>query len=180
MAEHEGFSPAGRLFRLLQAGMSLDGQKTILAAWGELVGVNPDDKAAGTDVQRIGKALKDNFTDTPYAVSAGLLLARHAADRGDFKEAEKQLRWVLEQKPGEAERLLATTRLARVLVNCGGGSFKSQFKKADKSGARFAIVLGQDEVAAGTASVKWLREEREQVALAQDAVAGFLKQQHTL
>lgn len=78
--------------------------------------VNPDDKAAGTDVQRLGKTLKEEHDSTPYAVSAGLLLARQAADRGDFKEAEKQLRWVLEQKPGEAERLLATTRLARTLA----------------------------------------------------------------
>lgn len=78
--------------------------------------VNPDDKAAGTDVQRLGKTLKEEHDSTPYAVSAGLLLSRQAADRGDFKEAEKQLRWVLEQKPGEAERLLATTRLARTLA----------------------------------------------------------------
>lgn len=77
--------------------------------------INPEDKAANTDVQRFGKALKEEYGNTPYAVSAGLLLGRQAADRNDFKEAEKQLRWVLEQKPGEADRLLATTRLARVL-----------------------------------------------------------------
>jgi predicted negative regulator of RcsB-dependent stress response len=77
--------------------------------------VNPEDKAAVTDVQRFGKALKEEHEGTPYAMSAGLLLGRQAADRGDYKEAEKQLRWVLDQKPGEAERLLATARLARVL-----------------------------------------------------------------
>jgi histidyl-tRNA synthetase len=79
-----------------------------------------------------------------------------------------------------AERLRDALPGLRVQVNCGGGSFKSQFKKADKSGARFALVLGQDEVAAGTASLKWLREDREQVLLAQDAVAAFLREQHTL
>lgn len=79
--------------------------------------VNPDDKAANTDVLRFGKTLKEAHGNTPYAVSAGLLLARQAADRNDFKEAEKQLRWVLEQKPGEADRLLATARLARVLAS---------------------------------------------------------------
>lgn len=77
--------------------------------------VNPDDKAAATDVQRFGKVLKEEHAGTPFAVNAGLLLGRQAADRADYKEAEKQLRWVLEQKPGEAERLLATARLARVL-----------------------------------------------------------------
>jgi predicted negative regulator of RcsB-dependent stress response len=78
--------------------------------------LNPGDKAANTDVQRFGKTLKDEHGKTPYAINAGLLLARQAADRNDFKEAEKQLRWVLDQKPAEAERVLSTTRLARVLV----------------------------------------------------------------
>ncbi|HEX4870189.1 MAG TPA: tetratricopeptide repeat protein [Moraxellaceae bacterium] len=78
--------------------------------------LNPDDTAANTDVQRLGKTLKDEHASTPYAVTAGLLLARQAADRNDLKEAEKQLRWVLDRKPAEAERLLATTRLARVLA----------------------------------------------------------------
>lgn len=43
-----------------------------------------------------------------------------------------------------------------VVLNCGGGSFKSQFKKADASGARFAVVLGDEEVANGTANLKTL------------------------
>ena len=47
----------------------------------------------------------------------------------------------------------------RVQTNCGGGSFKSQMKKADKSGARIALLLGEDEVAAGTVTVKDLRGE---------------------
>ena len=68
----------------------------------------------------------------------------------------------------------------RVLVNCGGGSFKSQFKRADKSGARFALVLGEDEVKNGTISLKWLREEHEQQTLAQADVATFMKEHHTL
>jgi histidyl-tRNA synthetase len=43
-------------------------------------------------------------------------------------------------------------------INLGGGSFKSQFKRADKSGARFALVLGDDEVARGVVAVKALRD----------------------
>jgi predicted negative regulator of RcsB-dependent stress response len=78
--------------------------------------LNPADKAANTEVQRLGKTLKDDFESTPYAVSAALLLARQAADRNEYKDAEKQLRWVLEQKPEDAERVLTTTRLARVLA----------------------------------------------------------------
>jgi predicted negative regulator of RcsB-dependent stress response len=78
--------------------------------------LNPEDKAANTEVQRLGKALKEDHAKTPFALNAGMLLARQAADRGDYKEAEKQLRWALEQKPGEAERILVTSRLARVLA----------------------------------------------------------------
>jgi histidyl-tRNA synthetase len=47
----------------------------------------------------------------------------------------------------------------RVQTHCGGGSFKSQMKKADKSGAQFALLLGEDEVANGTVTVKDLRGE---------------------
>ena len=45
----------------------------------------------------------------------------------------------------------------RLTVNCGGGSFKSQFKKADKSGAQYALLLGEDEMARGEIGIKSLR-----------------------
>jgi histidyl-tRNA synthetase len=44
-------------------------------------------------------------------------------------------------------------------INLGGGSFKTQFKRADKSGADYALVLGEDEVARGVVAVKALRRE---------------------
>jgi histidyl-tRNA synthetase len=44
-------------------------------------------------------------------------------------------------------------------INLGGGSFKTQFKRADKSGAEFALVLGDDEAARGVVAVKALRRE---------------------
>lgn len=46
----------------------------------------------------------------------------------------------------------------RLLNHCGGGSFKSQFKKADKSGAPLALVLGDAELDAGQIQLKWLRD----------------------
>jgi histidyl-tRNA synthetase len=46
-----------------------------------------------------------------------------------------------------------------VLLHCGGGSFKSQMKKADASGAAFAIIIGDDEALTGEAQLKSLREE---------------------
>jgi histidyl-tRNA synthetase len=46
-----------------------------------------------------------------------------------------------------------------VLLHCGGGSFKAQMKKADGSGATFAVIIGDDEAATGEAQLKPLREE---------------------
>ncbi len=46
-----------------------------------------------------------------------------------------------------------------VLLHCGGGSFKSQMKKADGSGATFAVIIGDDEAATGEAQLKPLRED---------------------
>ncbi len=50
-----------------------------------------------------------------------------------------------------------------VVLHAGGGSFKSQMKKADRSGARFAAILGDDEAAAGEISLKPLLENGEQI-----------------
>ena len=58
-----------------------------------------------------------------------------------------------------AERLRDALPWLRVETGLGGGSFKSQFKRADKSGARLALVIGEDEIAAGAAAVKRLRGE---------------------
>jgi histidyl-tRNA synthetase len=51
-----------------------------------------------------------------------------------------------------------------VLMHCGGGSFKSQFRRADASGASFAVVIGPDELARGEAGLKWLRDEGARLA----------------
>jgi histidyl-tRNA synthetase len=50
-----------------------------------------------------------------------------------------------------------------VILHCGGGSFKSQMKRADASGARYAVIVGDDEAGAGVVSVKPLREAAQQV-----------------
>ncbi|MFT6551685.1 MAG: histidyl-tRNA synthetase [Zhongshania marina] len=68
-----------------------------------------------------------------------------------------------------AEQLREAMPTLKVLINCGGGSFKSQFKKADKSGASLAIVLGEDELQRAEAALKPLRAgqgEQQMVALA--------------
>jgi len=53
----------------------------------------------------------------------------------------------------------------------GGGSFKSQFKRADASGAQLAIIIGDDEAAANEVTIKPLRAEAEQQRVALDELA---------
>ncbi len=60
-------------------------------------------------------------------------------------------------------------------TNCGGGSFKSQMKKADKSAAIIAIILGDDEIANDTVSIKYLREDKQQLIVKQTQLADVLK-----
>ena len=66
----------------------------------------------------------------------------------------------------------------KIQVNCGGGSFKSQFKKADKSGAAFAIIIGDDEAQRGEVALKSLRVEQEQTTLDHNALLQTLKTWH--
>lgn len=73
-----------------------------------------------------------------------------------------------------AERLRDAMPGLRLVVNAGAGSFKSQFKKADKSGARFALILGEDELAARVVGCKPLRDDSEQQTIAWDALAQHL------
>jgi histidyl-tRNA synthetase len=62
----------------------------------------------------------------------------------------------------------------RLQMNCGGGSFKSQMKKADKSGARFALIMGDQEVAQKIVQVKDLQGNNEQQSTSWSDVAEVL------
>jgi histidyl-tRNA synthetase len=72
---------------------------------------------------------------------------------------------VVNGKQAEAKALGITERLRDALparaisLNLGGGNFKSQFRRADRSGAVLAVILGDDELARGVAALKPLREE---------------------
>lgn len=61
-----------------------------------------------------------------------------------------------------AERLRDERPALKLLCNMGGGNFKAQFKRADKSGAKYALVLGDDELGRGAAGLKDLRDGRTQ------------------
>ncbi len=63
----------------------------------------------------------------------------------------------------------------RVVFHCGGGSFKSQMKRADASGARFAVIIGDDEAGRGVVSLKPLRQLGEQQLMTVDEAAEFIR-----
>ena len=74
-----------------------------------------------------------------------------------------------------AEQLRDQLPGLRLISHCGGGSFKSQFKRADRSGARWTLILGEDEVAQQQIGVKTMATG-EQQTLTWQALADFLKQ----
>jgi len=84
---------------------------------------------------------------------------------------------------GQARRLaLAVAEMLRdagfsIAVNAGGGSFKAQMKRADVSGARFALIVGDDEAAANRVALKPLRSAGDQLTLAPADLAARLAAQ---
>ncbi|MCH9696398.1 MAG: histidine--tRNA ligase [Gammaproteobacteria bacterium] len=73
-----------------------------------------------------------------------------------------------EQAVALAEELRDQIDAIRVELNLGGGSFKSQMKRADKSNAAFALILGEQELADGTIGIKPLRSGDDQTSVALD------------
>jgi len=76
-----------------------------------------------------------------------------------------------------AEQLRDALPRLRLLTHCGGGNFKNQFKKADKSGAHFALILGDNELAQQQIAIKSLRNEQAQISIAQTALSAWLGEQ---
>ena len=111
-------------------------------------------------VERLVALLEEAGIEPGGQVDAYLVLMGDEPQREGLLLAE-QLR---DQLPG-----------LRLLTHCGGGGFKSQFKKADRSGAHYALILGDDEMAKGVVSVKNLREQTEQQEIALDQLAEFFK-----
>ena len=64
--------------------------------------------------------------------------------------------------------------ISSVVTNCGGGSIKSQIKRADKSKAKLAFILGEDELKSQNITVKYMREKRDQEIISQSDLVVFL------
>ncbi len=80
------------------------------------------------------------------------------------------------QGPLLAERVRDSAPHLRLATHCGGGGLKAQFKRADRSGARYALVVGDDELARGVVGIKPLRAEGAQEEIAIDQLAGLFSQ----
>jgi histidyl-tRNA synthetase len=78
------------------------------------------------------------------------------------------------QAPILAEQLRDQIPDFKLITHCGGGSFKSQFKQADRSGARWTLILGEDEISQQVVSVKTMATG-EQEMIAWDALADYLR-----
>ena len=76
-----------------------------------------------------------------------------------------------------AEQIRDNVPDLRLVVDAGHGSFKAKLKRADRSNARFAIILGEDEVEGSTVGVKNLRAEIPQTTMAQSELAAYLQTQ---
>jgi histidyl-tRNA synthetase len=74
-----------------------------------------------------------------------------------------------------AEELRDALPEARLESNLGGGSFKAQMKRADKSGAGYALILGEQELSEGRIGLKPLRSKDEQESIALDELAAVLQ-----
>jgi len=112
-------------------------------------------------MERLILLLKQHSTDEPqsdvdvYLVTVGELAQAHGLHL--------------------AERLRDALPQLKLLLHCGGGNFKRQLKKADKSGARYALILGEDEVTEQRAGVKSLRADKTQDQVAWDDLAAYLQ-----
>ena len=74
-----------------------------------------------------------------------------------------------------AEKLRSALPMLRLRTHCGGGSFKNQMKKADKSGAPLVLMIGDDEIAQQQVTVKHLREDQPQTSLSFNELVEYLK-----
>jgi histidyl-tRNA synthetase len=109
-------------------------------------------------------ALLEMRTDIPATRSVDVYLIRvgDKAERDGLRFAET----IRNEIPG-----------LKVQISVDGGSFKSQFKRADRTGAEFAFILGDDEVERDEVGIKALRQDSEQQTMPKNLAINFLREQ---
>lgn len=116
-----------------------------------------------------------------WAIGVERLLALCEVERSQLPKVEAHAYLVASGEQGELFGLQLSERLRDVVPglrlerNLDGGSLKSQLKRADKSGAALALIIGEDEAAAGVVTVKPLRDERGQQQVDESALTGLLR-----
>ena len=146
--------------------MQLGAQGTVCAGgrYDNLVGqmggrVTP---AAGFAIglERLHSLVEEQISAQLPTIDAYFVTLGDEASRYGFKLLEK----IRQQLPHYA-----------IQMNCGGGSIKSQMKRADKSGARLALIVGEDEVNNHTVAVKYLQTQEPQQTMPENKLIEFLK-----
>jgi histidyl-tRNA synthetase len=123
-----------------------------------------------------------------FAIGVERLLELMKASGEQFPPAQCDVYLVHQGEAAQLEAIVLGERLRDagldVVLHCataaGIGSFKSQMKRADASGAAFAVILGEDEIAAGSATVKLMRAaegEQNQHSVEIGSVTEFLVEQ---
>ena len=74
-----------------------------------------------------------------------------------------------------AEQVRDAMPFLRVVGHCGGGSFKNQLKRADKSGAMLALIVGESEAAEGSVTIKHLRRDEPQKNVPDSDIIGEIQ-----
>ena len=107
------------------------------------------------------------------------LLRRAVRDAAAYRSADV---YVVVQDPKHMSEALAAAQALRVRVpglsvrmHAGGGRLSAQFRRADRSGAHWAMIVGEDEIAENRVSLKWLRADRPQVNAPMDEVAAMIR-----
>jgi len=110
--------------------------------------------------ERLIELMRDQSEPAREAPHVYLVMAGDEASRGGLQLAE---------------RLRREVGGLRIQSNLGGGSFKSQFKRADRSGAPLAVILGEDEIREGRVTIKHLRDQSEQEKIRLDELETWFK-----
>lgn len=109
--------------------------------------------------ERILALLESQQQQAPEAMDIYLVLLGEASEIKGLQLAEE----IRQQLPD-----------VKMIAHCGGGSVKSQMKKADKSGARIALILAEDELKNAQVTVKYLRDRKEQMTISFDELIKFI------
>ena len=115
-----------------------------------------------------------------FAIGMERLAELMAQQTHKYPEAQPQAYLALLGEVAEQQGLALAERLRdaglRIECNCGGGGLKAQLKRADRSGAHYALLLGEEEARNASVTVKDLRGSEAQTQVALNVLIDFLKQ----